>query len=230
MQRIIKIFNNSHPTQTYDFLSDYFHIEMSSRLTINTKLDNQYHLVIICCMLFKDEEAFQLCQEIKRHDQSQTVIIVSDQYDEIQAIKFFEMGADDYVHLPLHTREFVARLKAHLRRSSVDFLNITRISYGTLEVFPYQHKVNLDGEEVYLKNKEFNLLLFFIENRSKVLTRKELLCHLGSETISADFRLVDTYVSSLRNKLRLNFLTDRLNSTCYIKTVQGQGYIFDTYY
>lgn len=232
MQNSICIFNNVHSNLSFTFFETYFRTYVRDSYSISRELllKLKPNLIIICTHVYGDECAFRLNLEVRRISADIPVIIVSDEYDEIQAVKFFEINADDYVLLPLRNREFISRVNAHIRKSNNNSSKINKVSLGTLDVYPYQYKVTLEGQEVILSNKEFSTLMLLINNQSKVLSRTAILNYLESNPKSDRNRQVDVYISTLRKRLNLSYIENRKQSSeFYIKTIQGRGYIFDSY-
>ncbi|UYG98242.1 response regulator transcription factor [Cytobacillus firmus] len=231
MINTVYLYNNVFKNDTFDFISAHFSLKSSTSyyLRQETLLGDRPDLIIICCSSYNDESAFILCQVIERCDPSIPIVIVSDSYDEIQAVKFLEVGADDYIIFPFRPREFVSRIKAHVRRSKRIASTSARFCVGALDVFPEQYKVCIEGKEVNLKLKEFELLLYFLNNRGRIISREELLESINSEGGTSNLRLVDTYVSNIRGRLRLSSKDrESTNSDFNIKTVKGKGYVFES--
>jgi DNA-binding response OmpR family regulator len=134
---------------------------------------------------------------------------VDDVYDKIEAIN---MGADDYIEKPFEPLEVLARVNMVLRRKVNSKKEL--ICIGNVEVDMKGYKVISDGLEIDLTNKEFGLLKYFIENKSRVLTRENILENVWGYDYYGNTRTVDMHVKELRKKLQLD---------C-IKTVYKSGY------
>lgn len=169
-------------------------------------------------IMMPDFSGFDLCK-IVRDRVSCPIIFVSAKGRTVDAVQGFEVGADDYISKPFVVEEFVARVKAHLRREErLQQKNETEtIRVGGIEINVASFEVTKNGEKVYLSNREFQLLQYFMENAGKVLTREEIFSHIwGSEY--GDIGTVAVNIKSIRDKI------DPDNK--YIKTVWGVGYKF----
>ena len=143
------------------------------------------------------------------------VIMVTAKGSEFDKVTGLDMGADDYIAKPFGMMEFIARVKAVLRRSSRHG-DDREFSCEELRIFPGRHQVYCDDQPVELTRKEFELLLYLMENRGIVMTRDQILCHIWGYDFDGETRTVDVHVRTLRQKLGD---TGRL-----IETVRGVGY------
>lgn len=149
------------------------------------------------------------------------VIMLTAKTDLVDKVLGLELGADDYITKPFHTRELAARVKALLRRvSSVPEQGAAkRLANGELELNHEARKVLLSGEELELSTKEYDLLYFFLNNTDQVFTRDALLEKVWGYDFAGDTRTVDVHIQRLRKKLG----DDHANSR-FIQTVFGVGY------
>ncbi|BAP86215.1 two-component response regulator [Paucilactobacillus hokkaidonensis JCM 18461] len=150
------------------------------------------------------------------------VIIITAKSQEVDRIIGLELGADDYISKPFSPREVVARVNAVLRRNSKPQTvgqNVLKIDSLTLDLD--RHLVQIHDHEINLTPKEFELLVYFVENRTHVLSRQQLLQHVWQVDYELDSRMVDIQVSHLRDKLR-----EYAPEQKWIKTVRGFGYQF----
>ena len=134
------------------------------------------------------------------------------EYDKVRGL---ESGADDYITKPFGMMEFVARVKAVLRRSSRQSED-RELRCGNLSVFVGRHEVFYEDKPVELTRKEFELLLYLMENKGLVMTRNQILCHVWGYDFDGETRTVDVHVRSLRQKLG--------DGGNMIETVRGVGY------
>lgn len=170
-----------------------------------------------------DETGGFLCQQFRMHDINVPIVLLTSSQDDYDAVITYELGADDYIVLPINERVLVARLKANIRRAhcckvkkfETEQKNV--LSLGDLEIYPESYKVVVEDRQSDLSEREMKLLLFFYEHKGKVLSRKELLEICDSE----DERIIDTYVSKLRRKIEPN-----RSEPIYIETVKRVGYRF----
>ena len=143
----------------------------------------------------------------------------ADEDDELQG---FDIGVDEYIAKPFSPKILVARVGAVIRRSQTeveqqDSSNVTEIGGITLDIDA--HVVKIDGEEIALSVKEFELLAYFIQNKGIALSRDTILNNVWNYDYFGDARTIDTHVKKLRSKMG-----DKGN---YIKTIWGMGYKFE---
>ena len=139
----------------------------------------------------------------------------SDEQDELQG---FGLGVDEYIAKPFSPKILVARVEALLRRSGqLDKGEI--ISCGGIDLDKGAHRVTIDGREIELSYKEFELLTYFMENRGLALSREKILNQVWDYDYFGDARTIDTHVKKLRSKLG--------EKGDLIRTVWGIGYKFD---
>ena len=131
-------------------------------------------------------------------------------------IEGLKIGADDYITKPFGMMEFIARVRAVLRRAGKEEKENDVLETGDLQIQVKQHQVLAKGEKVTLTLKEFELLKFLMENKGIVLTRDRLLGHVWGYDFDGETRTVDVHVRSLRQKLG--------PAGNYVTTVRGIGY------
>ena len=144
------------------------------------------------------------------------VIMVTAKEAEFDKVKGLDLGADDYITKPFGMMEFIARVRAVLRRAGKEEKENDVLETGDLQIQVKQHQVLAKGEKVTLTLKEFELLKFLMENKGIVLTRDRLLGHVWGYDFDGETRTVDVHVRTLRQKL----------GECgeLIETVRGVGY------
>ena len=139
----------------------------------------------------------------------------SDEQDELQG---FELGVDEYITKPFSPRILVARVEAILRRTNL-LTSEDIIQTGGIELNKAAHQVKIDGRNVELSYKEFELLAYFMENQGIALSREKILNHVWNYDYFGDARTIDTHVKKLRNKLG--------KKGEMIRTIWGMGYKFE---
>jgi two-component system response regulator ResD len=165
---------------------------------------NDYALILLDLML-PGMDGIEVCQNI-RERKSTPIIMLTAKGEENNRIHGFEAGTDDYVVKPFSPREVVFRVKALLRRSSSTAFLTTEHTHNVL-VFPDltidndAHKVMVNGTEVNLTPKEYDLLLYLAQNPEKVYSREDLLKDVWHYEFFGDLRTVDTHIKRLREKL-----------------------------
>ena len=130
-----------------------------------------------------------------------------------------DMGADDYVTKPFSIEELLARIRASLRKQSAQKQDSALLSCGGLTVDVSRHKVTRDGKDIELTGREFSLLQYFMENKTIVLTRDQLLEKVWGYEYLGETNVVDVYVRYLRGKI------DDAFGVRLIQTVRGVGYV-----
>lgn len=146
------------------------------------------------------------------------VMMLTARTDEEDTVFGFELGADDYVAKPFRARELVARVKALLHRSG-KMAAADKIQIGALSIDSLAMRVEVGGEEVVLSPKEYEMLIYFINNKDQALTRDQILNRIWGYDFLGDDRTVDTVVKRLRKKLG--------EVGEHIATVRGIGYRFE---
>ncbi|SHM91175.1 two component transcriptional regulator, winged helix family [Caldanaerovirga acetigignens] len=178
----------------------------------------EYNLIILDLML-PVVDGWTVCKEIrKKYDIP--IIMLTARGEEFDKVLGFELGADDYVVKPFSPRELVARIKALLRRFGPREPRQI-LEFEGLVIDPESRKVVVDGKEVALTPKEFDLLYFLAKNKEKVFTREKLLEEVWGYDFFGSLRTVDTHIKQLREKL------GRSKAASYIVTVWGVGYKFE---
>ena len=174
-------------------------------------------LVILDVML-PDFDGLSVLEKMRKDAVTKNVpvILVTAKGSEMDKVKGLDMGADDYITKPFGMMEFIARVRAVLRRAGKEEKENDVLETGDLQIQVKQHQVLAKGEKVTLTLKEFELLKFLMENKGIVLTRDRLLGHVWGYDFDGETRTVDVHVRTLRQKL----------GECgeLIETVRGVGY------
>lgn len=138
--------------------------------------------------------------------------------DESSELNGFECGADEYIAKPFSPKILTARVDALIRRSySIDSSEVTDV--GGIIIDKAAHIVKIDGQEIDLSFKEFELLTYFVDNKGLALSREKILNNVWNYDYFGDARTIDTHVKKLRKKLG--------DKGDYIKTIWGMGYKFE---
>ena len=152
------------------------------------------------------------------------VIMLTAKGEEIDKVLGLEMGADDYISKPFGIRELLARVKALLRRSSLEKIESEpedKITAGDLIINNTSREVYMEGKPVFLSLKDFELLYLLASHRNRVFTREQLLELIWGYEYSGETRTVDVHVRNLRKKIEKD-----PDHPQYIQTVRGMGYKF----
>lgn len=180
-------------------------------------------LVLLDLMLPK-LDGIDVCKQLRHEDNHVPIIMLTARGEEPDKVLGLEIGADDYMTKPFSPREVVARVKAVLRRSKTkhEIEELPFLQEQSLIVYPEQYEVTKDGEVLEFTPKEFELLVYFMQNKNRVLTRDQLLSAVWNYDFAGDTRIVDVHVSHLREKIEENTKKPK-----FIKTVRGIGYKFE---
>ena len=161
------------------------------------------NLILLDLMLPK-LDGIETCRRLKADERLRDipVIMVTAKAEEADKIRGLEIGADDYVTKPFSAKELMARVKAQIRRreGSIPEKNF---QYGELSVDTVKHEIKYKEAEVDLTAKEFELLLYMLENKGRVLTRDMILNHVWGYDYFGSTRTVDVHVTRLRQKIPL---------------------------
>ena len=179
-------------------------------------IENQKLDFAILDVMIKDVDGFEICKMIRDKGLNFPVIMLTAKIEDKDKIQGLTLGADDYITKPFGMMEFIARVRAVLRRAGKEEKENDVLETGDLQIQVKQHQVLAKGEKVTLTLKEFELLKFLMENKGIVLTRDRLLGHVWGYDFDGETRTVDVHVRTLRQKL----------GECgeLIETVRGVGY------
>jgi DNA-binding response OmpR family regulator len=182
---------------------------------------NLYHYdCIIVDLTLPDGNGLDIIKDLKQIGDQTGIIIVSARSALDDKIIGLETGADDYLTKPFHLSELNARIKSVIRRKSFD--GQKEIVLNEIKILPESSEVLVHNELIVLTRKEYELLLFFISNKNRILTKESIAEHLwGDEMDTADsFDFIYTHIKNLRRKIMEKSNND------YIKTIYGMGYKF----
>ncbi|MGL4453419.1 MAG: response regulator transcription factor [Sarcina sp.] len=179
--------------------------------------ENSIDLVILDIMMPK-VNGFEVCKTI-RSVSNIPIILLTAREEEEDKLHGYDLGADDYVTKPFSPKVLVAKAKALLKRTESDNINKNLSNFNGLKINKLSHEVSLDGNELSLSPKEYDLLLYLTSNKGIALTRDKILDNVWGFDYFGDIRTVDTNIKRLREKL--------LHKSSYITTVRGSGYKFE---
>ena len=188
-----------------------------------TEFDRGGADIVLLDLMLPGLSGTEVCRQL-RQISSVPIIMVSAKDTEVDKVVGLELGADDYVTKPYSPRELVARIRAVLRRGSAE----AEEDFGSLEAGKVRmdvdrHLVTVDGAEVRLPLKEFELLEFFLRNTGRVLTRGQLIDRVWGADYVGDTKTLDVHVKRIRAKIE----HDPANPATLI-TVRGLGYKYDS--
>ena len=178
--------------------------------------NNPMDLMILDIMM-PHLDGFSVCR-MAREMSSLPIIFLTAKEDEEDKLKGYEYGADDYMTKPFSPKILVARVEAILRRTNQSTENEV-LEYGEIIINKAAHVVTINGKNIDLSFKEFELLTYFMENKGIALSREKILNSVWNYDYFGDARTIDTHVKKLRSKLG--------EKGDLIKTVWGMGYKFE---
>ena len=173
--------------------------------------------LIILDVMMPKMNGYQVLKEIRMSSKIPVIMLTakSTEYDELQG---FDKGADEYITKPFSPKILVARVEALLRRSNILEAD-DKLEIGGIQIDKSAHTVTIDGEPIELSFKEFELLQYFMENKSIALSREKILNNVWNYDYFGAARTIDTHVKKLRAKMK--------DKGDYIKTIWGMGYKFE---
>lgn len=183
-----------------------------------TALKSKLPSLILLDIMLPEEDGLSILERLKNSDRTKDipVIMLTAKGSEIDKVKGFERGADDYIAKPFGMMELVARIKARLRGRSNTQKEQPEYRVGCLYVCPDKHIVRVGDRNVALTLKEFEMLCMLLKNRNVVLTRDQILNKIWGYSFDGESRTVDVHVRTLRQKLG--------EAGDLIETVRGIGY------
>ena len=177
--------------------------------------NNDIDLIIMDVMMPK-MDGWQLCKEVRKLSKV-PILMLTAKSEEQDELKGFELGVDEYISKPFSPKILTARVNALLRRTTGDSEEILDIAGITVNKIA--HTVTIDGKEIDLSFKEFELLTYFMENRGIALSREKILNNVWNYDYYGDARTIDTHVKKLRSKMG--------EKGKFISTIWGMGYNFE---
>lgn len=170
--------------------------------------------LIVLDVMMPKMDGWQVCREIRAYSKV-PIIMLTARADEQDELLGFQLGVDEYISKPFSPKILVARIEAILRRTNPKGQE-TLLTCGGIEVDKEAHQVKINGQDVELSYKEFELLTYFMENKGIALSREKILNNVWDYDYYGDARTIDTHVKKLRNKLG--------EQGNMIKTIWGMGY------
>lgn len=182
---------------------------------LNLFLEDKEIDLIILDVMMPQMDGWEVCKKIRNYSNSIPILMLTAKSTNEDIIKGFQLGSDDYLTKPFHIQILIERVKALLRRTK----NEDNLIFGNLFINVLGRTVKVNDEIIDLSVKEYDLLLYLIENKDIALTRDDIIQKVWNYDFLGDGRTIDTHIKTLRNKL----------GECgdYIKTVWGIGYKFE---
>src|SRR5690554_2723789 len=162
----------------------------------------------------------EVCRQVRVHSQV-PIIMLTAKDSEVDIVVGLELGADDYVTKPYSSRELLARIRAVMRRHAEPDLDDSIIEIGTVRMDIERHTVSVDGAEIAMPLKEYDLLEMLMRNAERVLTRGQLIDRVWGEDYFGDTKTLDVHIKRIRSRIEPNPPEPEL-----LVTVRGLGYRF----
>jgi DNA-binding response OmpR family regulator len=178
--------------------------------------------LIILDIMLPGIDGFEVCIRLRANGITSPVIMLTARSEEVDRVVGLEVGADDYIVKPFSTRELLARIKAHLRRSSnFKSRSVKQVSFGDVIVDFEGSVVTRKGMPVTLTSTELTILRLLVEKKNEVVSREQIMNAVWGYESFPESRAVDTHILNLRHKLE-----DDTGKPKHILTIHGLGYKF----
>jgi DNA-binding response OmpR family regulator len=186
---------------------------------------NQQPDVVVLDVMMPDMDGWEVCKAL-RQQSPVPILMLTARGDEVDRILGLELGADDYLTKPFSTRELIARLRALRRRIQLDQVTtaatpLTELASGPVKLLLNTRQTFVDGREVSLRYKEFELLSLLVSRAGDVVSRADLFDQVWGTDWLGDTRTLDVHIRWLREKIE-----EDSSHPHYIQTVRGVGYLF----
>ncbi|HDR6268944.1 TPA: response regulator transcription factor [Bacillus cereus] len=193
-------------------------IQLDGRKGLSAALEKNYDLILLDLML-PGLNGLEVCRRL-RATKNTPIIMLTARDSIMDRVTGLDSGADDYLPKPFAIEELLARMRVIFRREEYnENKQVSFLTFKDLQLQIESRTITKGNEEIELTNKEFELLLMFMKNINRVLTRDILLDQVWGYGAIVETNIVDVYVRYLRNKLH------SVDKEEYIQTVRGAGYI-----
>ncbi|MFK4413127.1 DNA-binding response OmpR family regulator [Bacillus sp. RC251] len=193
-------------------------IQFDGRKGLEAALEINYDLILLDLML-PGLNGLEVCRRL-RATKNTPIIMLTARDSIMDRVTGLDSGADDYLPKPFAIEELLARMRVIFRREKhIENKHVSSLTFKDLQLQIESRTITKGNEEIELTNKEFELLLMFMKNINRVLTRDVLLDQVWGYDAMVETNIVDVYVRYLRNKLH------SVDKEEYIQTVRGAGYI-----
>lgn len=173
--------------------------------------------LVVLDLMLPGMDGFEICRKLRAEDNQVPIIMLTARDEDIDKVMGLEIGADDYLTKPFNPRELIARIKAVLRRNSLERKSQEEvIQVGDITINIQRREVRVKGEIVKLRTQEFELLCVLAESPGRVYSRDQLLRLAWGYDFAGQTRTVDVHIAHLRKKIA--------GSSVEIETVTGYGY------
>lgn len=197
-----------------DYLCD---IAIDYRSALDKIEYNDYDCILLDITL-PDGNGLKILEQLKEDKKNDGVLIISAKDSLDDKIKGLNLGADDYLSKPFHLSELNARIAAIIRRKNFNGNNV--IQFNNLSIDTQSKMLTVENHLVELTKKEYELLLYFISNKKRIISKEAIAEHLWQNDLNGSFDFIYTHIKNLRKKLLDAGAPD------YIRSVYGMGYKF----
>ncbi|RAI81352.1 DNA-binding response regulator [Macrococcoides goetzii] len=187
----------------------------TGREGLNIYETEQIDLILLDVMI-PELNGLEVLRRIRMTDSQVKIIMLTARDTVIDKVGGLDGGANDYMTKPFEIEELLARIRVHLKSAEVK-MSSEIVQFKSIEIHPNVREVYLDGVNIELTQKEYDLLYYFIENKNQVLDREQIIEHVWGYDYTGDTNIVDVYVRYIRKKLG--------DSHDYIKSIRGIGYL-----
>jgi len=185
------------------------------KLGLELALTGDYDLLLVDWML-PGLSGIEITRTFRKSFSDTPVIFLTAKDTADEAVFALQAGANDYIRKPFHFEELLARIRVQLRTKSGEQVNFT---LGPIVLYTENHRVEKDGKEIILTQKEFALLEYLIRNKGKVCRRSRIIESVWDIHFEYDTGVIDVFINSIRKKLGLT------KEDNYLQTIRGVGYI-----
>lgn len=185
------------------------------KLGLELALTGDYDLLLVDWML-PGMSGIEITRTFRKSFSDTPVIFLTAKDTADEAVFALQAGANDYIRKPFHFEELLARIRVQLRTKSGEQVNFT---LGPIVLYTENHRVEKDGKEIILTQKEFALLEYLIRNKGKVCRRSRIIESVWDIHFEYDTGVIDVFINSIRKKLGLT------KEDNYLQTIRGVGYI-----
>ena len=202
------------------FLSDFAKIDIEND-GLSGKFDAEegvYDLIILDLML-PGMNGYDVLKNIRTEKINTPVLILTAKAELDDKLRGFDLGADDYLTKPFHREELLVRVKALLKRSGA-LADDSILKINDIEINLNNHEVNIEHQPISLNGKEYDLLVYLVQNKNTILTKDQIFERIWGFDSDTSITVVEVYMSNLRKKLRPS------KNDYLIKTIRNVGYIF----
>jgi len=182
---------------------------------------NGDHLMLIVDVMIPELDGMTLIEKLRARGFETPILVLSAKRDVDDRVMGLEKGGDDYLTKPFAFSELIARIRANLRRGTAE-AKPTRFEVGTLSLDPIAREATREGTRLQLQHKEFDLLMYLMENAGRVVSKEMIMKHVWNYRFDPQSNVIESRISRLRDKV------DKPFEKALIQTIRGAGYAIRT--